>query len=67
LCLSSFSEKEREHAELEDETSDANKHYQKAETTLSSLNAQAKAKREELKGPFLLFLHSTEELIVSLL
>jgi hypothetical protein len=45
-----LSEKEREHAELDSEVTDANRVLQTAETTLSNLNAQAKAKREELKS-----------------
>jgi predicted nucleic acid-binding Zn-ribbon protein len=44
------SEKERDHANLENDVTAANKRLQQAETTLSNLQAELKSKREELKG-----------------
>jgi chromosome segregation ATPase len=43
-------EKEREHAELENNYNSANKALQQAETTLSNLRSQLKAKQDELAG-----------------
>ena len=43
-------DKEQEFSELDGEATDANRNYQKAVSTLSDLNAQVKAKREELKS-----------------
>jgi len=48
--MSIHSEKERHHAELEALATTANNSLQKADAMLASLKAQAKAKKEELKG-----------------
>ena len=45
-------EKEREQAELEAQSSAASKNLQAAQTGLSSLKAQAKAKQDEIKSGF---------------
>ena len=51
--LFALSEKEREHADLDDEATAANKSLQHAEMSLSNSKAQLKAKRDELKGMFI--------------
>jgi len=48
------SEKERENAELESLATAANNALQKADTILTNLKAQTKAKKEELRGALLL-------------
>ena len=48
--MSIHSEKERHHVELEALAATANNSLQKADAMLASLKAQAKAKKEELKG-----------------
>jgi DNA repair protein RAD50 len=48
-----FSDKEREHSEMDNTLTTANGELQRLDTTLSHLKAQVKAKREELKRPFL--------------
>ncbi|KAI0917273.1 hypothetical protein AcW2_007450 [Taiwanofungus camphoratus] len=45
-----IAEKEREHADSESQSNIANKNLQTAETTLSNLKAQVKAKRDEMKA-----------------
>ena len=45
-----LSEKEREQGELEIRSSNASKNLQAAQTSLSSLKSQVKAKQDEIKG-----------------
>ncbi len=47
-----FSEKEREQGELEIQSSSASKNLQAAQTGLSSLKSQVKAKQDEIKSAF---------------
>ena len=47
------SEKEKVKAELENIATTANNALQIADTMLTNLKAQTKAKKDELKGPFL--------------
>lgn len=47
-----FSEKEREQDDLELRSSNANKALQAAQTSLSSLKAQVRAKQDDIKSAF---------------
>ena len=50
MLKDSNSEKEREQSELEVQSSNANKNLQAAQTSLSSLKTQLKAKQDEIKS-----------------